>query len=150
MPDDTSLAQTVEAVRTSLSHLLLRRFRSRIYAHLQHQVDVPVRDGTYPLLVTLASGAARSTDLAERAGVDRTTASRQVASLVEADLVDQRIDDDDRRNTVLSLTPRGITAARRITENADDLLEHALADWSPSDRDALARLLPRLLQALDA
>lgn len=150
IPDSTNLAQTVEAVRGSLSQLLLRRFRSRIYARLQTQVDVPVRDGTYPLLVTLASGAARSTDLAERAGVDRTTASRQIASLVEADLVDQRIDDDDRRNTVLSLTPRGIAAARRITENADDVLVHALADWSPADREAIARLLPRLLQALDA
>jgi DNA-binding MarR family transcriptional regulator len=149
MPDDAGLAQTVSAVRASLSHLLLRRFRSRIYERLQHGIEVPVRDGTYPILTTLASGESRSTDVAERAGIDRTTASRQIATLVAGGLVQQRSDDDDRRNSLLALTPRGVVTAGRIADNADELLMRALADWEPSDREALARLLPRLIKALD-
>ena len=150
MPDDANLADTVGAVRAPLSQMLLRRFRSRIYERLQYGVGVPVRDGTYPILTTLAFGEARSTDVAERAGVDRTTASRQLASLIAAGLVEQRTDDNDRRNSLLTLTPRGVATADRISDNADDLLEQALADWSSSDREALARLLPRLIQALDS
>lgn len=145
---DSTFESDADILRSSLSELLLRGFRANIYRQIEPGVDIPVRDGTYPILTALDAAPCRTTDLAERSGVDRTTASRQVSQLLAAGLVEQNTDPQDRRNTVVSLTPKGKSAAQRLASNADSLVRQALSDWQPDDRGAIARLLPRLLSDL--
>ena len=83
-------------------------------------------------------------DLAKRLGVDQSTASRQLRPLEEQRLVSRTGDDNDRRVSWLSLTPKGRRVLERTTEVWLDDYRRALADWNEDDRAALGELLDRL------
>ncbi|WP_445443302.1 MarR family winged helix-turn-helix transcriptional regulator [Clavibacter sp. km1a] len=149
MPDGARSAPepVVDAVLDAMTALMLRRFRSSVYARLQPGVDVPVRDGTYPMLVGLASGGLSVTALAEASGVDRTTTSRQAAVLVDGGLVRVEADPGDRRAGVLTLTAEGERAAGRLRADARRFVVDFLASLEPEDRAAAGRILPALVRA---
>jgi DNA-binding MarR family transcriptional regulator len=136
-----------DAVLDAVTALMLRRFRSSVYARLQPGVDVPVRDGTYPMLVGLAAGGLSVTPLAEASGVDRTTASRQAAALVAGGLVRVEADPADRRAGVLTLTAEGERAAGRMREDARRFVVDFLGSLEPEDQAAAGRILPALVRA---
>lgn len=104
----------------------------------------------YLVLVRLAAReCTRSKDLAEAEGLDASTMSRRIASLVERGLVSRNTDPDDRRAHTLSLTDLGNQTvlderARRVA-----LVTDALAEWDEADRAELARLLGRLTDTLE-
>ena len=68
--------------------------------------------------------------------------------MIDAGLVVQTPDPDDRRATVLSVTKAGSAAFRRYRKAADELLAEALADWSDKDVDRAAVQLHRLAATL--
>jgi DNA-binding MarR family transcriptional regulator len=83
-------------------------------------------------------------ELADRLGVDQSTASRQLRPIEDQRLVVRAVDDNDRRVAWLSLTPKG----RRVLERTTDVwlqdYEDALEGWSADDRALLGDLLDRL------
>ena len=107
--------------------------------------------GAFPALHQLvASGPSRQGPLAEALGVDASTVSRQVRSLVDAGLVAASRDPHDGRATVLAATDAGRAylvdhlRARRAT------LQAATAQFAPQERAELVRLLNKLAGALAA
>lgn len=86
--------------------------------------------------------------LAERLGVDRSTASRQVQYLRESGLVDAEADPRDGRAAFLTLSRGGRAVLSRIREDRHHAYEKAMAGWSEADRSALASLLSRLVEDL--
>src|SRR3954451_6903581 len=82
--------------------LLLRRSRaisSRLAAELHPDLD----GAAYGLLALLQdSGPLRASDLVARLGLDKSTVSRQLSSLVELGLVDRVADPGDGRAQVLT------------------------------------------------
>ena len=82
--------------------------------------------------------------LAASAGLDPSTVSRAVATLVAGGLVERRADPDDGRASVLVVTERGRAALADARDWYDRLLGRALADWSPTEVEALATALGRL------
>lgn len=137
-------------VANALTRMLLRRFRISIYEQVQTGVTAAVQDGTVPILAALRRGSADSTTLAEQLGLDRTTVSRQVDALVAAGFVTRSSSMTDRRSTMLTLTVDGRQDAERLHKNISATVASALEDWTASDRAAIARLLPRLVDALQA
>jgi DNA-binding MarR family transcriptional regulator len=124
--------------------LLLRRSRA-ISARLAGELHPDLDGAAYGLLALLEdTGPLRASDLVARLGLDKSTVSRQVASLVDLGLVVRAPDPDDGRAQVLSPSDEGsarlarIRAARRARWEAD------LADWPPADVAQLAELLARL------
>ena len=123
--------------------LLLRRSRA-ISARLARELHPDLDGAAYGLLALLEdAGPLRAGDLVARLGLDKSTVSRQLSSLVTLGLVDRSADPEDGRAQVLTPSAEGsarlarIRAARRARWAAD------LADWPTEDVATLAELLAR-------
>jgi DNA-binding MarR family transcriptional regulator len=124
--------------------LLLRRARaitSRLAGELDPELDGPA----YVMLALLQdSGPLRAGDLVASLGLDKSTVSRQVASLASLGLVDRAPDPVDGRAQVLAPSAEGTARLERIREARRARWEADLADWPTDDVATLAELLGRL------
>jgi DNA-binding MarR family transcriptional regulator len=105
--------------------------------------------GAFPVLHHLAvRGPSRQGPLADALGLDASTISRHVRSLVAEGWVEAARDPDDGRATVLTITERGTTflADRLRTHRAT--LQAATSDFTAQERATLVRLLNKLADAL--
>jgi len=124
--------------------LLLRRGRAiqaRLAGQLHHELD----GAAYGLLVLLDdAGPLRASDVVARLGLDKSTVSRQVASLVDLGLVDRAADPDDGRAQVLSTSKEGHTRLSELRDVRRARWEADLSGWETTDVATLAQLLGRL------
>ena len=114
-------------------------------ARLIAEAGISLDRALFPLLVRIERrGPIGVVELADLAGRDHSTVSRQVAKLESLGLVDRRPGSPDRRVREAVVTDKG----RRMTDALDEargrLQEAALADWSPQDRKDLVRLVRKL------
>jgi DNA-binding MarR family transcriptional regulator len=104
-----------------------------------------------PLLVRLGvGGPAGVVELSGELGRDHSTISRQLAKLEAAGLVERTASQADGRVKTACVTARGQEAVAALSVARRRLLDQALADWPPGERDTLSRLLGRLAEALNA
>jgi DNA-binding MarR family transcriptional regulator len=124
--------------------LLLRRARaisSRLAGELDPELDGPA----YVMLALLQdTGPLRAGDLVASLGLDKSTVSRQVSSLVDLGLVDRAPDPVDGRAQVLSPSAEGSARLARIREARRARWGADLADWPAADVATLGELLGRL------
>ena len=124
--------------------LLLRRARV-ISARLAGELDPELDGAAYGLLALLQdTGPLRASDLVARLGLDKSTVSRQVASLVDLGLVERTADPVDGRAQVLTPSAEGSARLARIRDARRARWEADLGDWPPEDVARLAELLGRL------
>jgi DNA-binding MarR family transcriptional regulator len=124
--------------------LLLRRSRA-ISARLAGELHPDLDGAAYVLLALLEdAGPLRASDLVARLGLDKSTVSRQVASLVDLGLVVRAPDPDDGRAQVLSPSAEGSARLERIREVRRARWEADLDDWPTEDIAVLGELLARL------
>ncbi|WP_324278489.1 MarR family winged helix-turn-helix transcriptional regulator [Blastococcus brunescens] len=79
-----------------------------------------------------------------RLGLDKSTVSRQVSSLVDLGLVDRTADPVDGRAQVLTPSADGSARLSRIRDVRRARWESDLGDWPAEDVARLAELLGRL------
>jgi DNA-binding MarR family transcriptional regulator len=138
-------ADDVAAIEDAVVALVRAATRPALQLRFIAKAAVPVERSGYELLRVVADeGDVRMTDIAERLGVDASTASRQVKQLVEAGLLERKDDPDDGRAKRLSLTKEGLRAVGRLQSVRHDVFDSVLAEWPEADRAALAPLLARL------
>ena len=124
--------------------LLLRRSRA-ISARLAAELHPDLDGAAYGLLALLQdTGPLRASDLVGRLGLDKSTVSRQVASLVDLGLVERAPDPDDGRAQVLSPSAEGSARLERIREARRARWEADMGGWSAEDVATLGELLGRL------
>jgi DNA-binding MarR family transcriptional regulator len=124
--------------------LLLRRSRA-LSARLAGQLHPELDGAAFGLLALLQdAGPLRASDLVARLGLDKSTVSRQVASLVGIGLVDRSADPDDGRAHVLTPSAEGAARLAQIRAARRERWEADLGDWPPQDVATLAELLHRL------
>jgi DNA-binding MarR family transcriptional regulator len=123
----------------------LPRMRERLTATVDAGVDL---SALRVLAWAERSGPARASDLAEATALDLSTVSRRVAELEGASLVTRTRDPDDRRASLLEVTPAGRAAIERLRAARRSLIEEALADWPTDDVRRLGELLGRFTGAL--
>ncbi len=101
----------------------------------------------FPLLVRIGRrGPLGIVELADMAGRDHTTVSRQVAKLESLGLVARKASDGDRRVRAVAITKKGLAMTRALDKAREKIAAPALADWSEADRKTLIRLLRRLVE----
>ncbi|KAB2898534.1 MAG: MarR family transcriptional regulator [Dokdonella sp.] len=93
-------------------------------------------------------------EVAQHTAMDKVAVSRAVARLLDAGRLTREVADDDRRRSVLRLSPAGRAVYRRIVPLALQFEDLILAGMSRRERALLFRLLDRLdeleLRAEDA
>jgi DNA-binding MarR family transcriptional regulator len=108
------------------------------------------RSGYIVLRAVDESGPLPVTTLARSLGLDASTVSRQVATLVRIGLLDRSHDADDKRITLVALTETGRESLDRIRSARHDVFAKVLEGWSKEDQAALAPLLERFAADLVA
>ncbi len=116
---------------------------------LIREAGIPLDRALFPLLVGIECfGPLGVVDLADRAGRDYTTVSRQVAKLDELCLVKRQPSKSDRRVREAAITPKG-KAMTNLLDAARERLGRAIfKTWEPRDLDDLVRLMRRFADAL--
>jgi DNA-binding MarR family transcriptional regulator len=87
----------------------------------------------------------RPGELAGLLEVEAPHVTRQVRRLEDLGYVEQISDVNDRRAQLITLTPSGRAAARRIRDASRDALAKALTDWEPGELHELADLFTRMV-----
>ena len=124
--------------------LLLRRSRA-ISARLARELHPDLDGAAYGLLALLQdAGPLRASDLVARRGLDKSTVSRQVASLVDLGMVTRAPDPADGRAQVLTTSAEGAARLARIREARRARWEADLNGWPADDVATLGDLLARL------
>ena len=96
------------------------------------------------------SGPLRLGQVAVRAGMTPSNASKVVAELVDGGLVSRRVPRDDRRVTLLELTEAGAYVVGRMEQVGAEMLGERLADFAPDEVAELRRLLAELADRVEA
>ncbi len=132
---------TAERIGRDLARL------TRIVAHLRQHTEL-MPSPVVGLLVD--RGPQRVGEIAAALLTDPSTVSRKVAALVDAGLVERRVDPADGRAHLLAVTAAGEhhwTAGRR---HRTELVASVLAGWPSDAREDLAELLGRFADGLAA
>ena len=123
----------------------IRQIESRQDEVLLHVAGVTLDRALFPLLVRLGGARVLSVaQLAEQAGRDPSTVSRQLAKLEQLGLVKRPTLQEDMRVRAAAITKAGARTLAAITEARRQLLAELIHDWSAEEQ----RLFPRLLQSL--
>ncbi|MFF3868317.1 MarR family winged helix-turn-helix transcriptional regulator [Micromonospora sp. NPDC001898] len=127
---------------------LLKSVRMIKQRRADDRPSVPI--GLVGMLIQIDQAAGcHARELASRTGLDPSTVSRAVASLVSHGLVERRTDPADRRASWLATTPKGQSALADANGWYAELIERALADWTPGEVAALCAALGRFTRDLD-
>ncbi|MEN6440127.1 MAG: MarR family winged helix-turn-helix transcriptional regulator [Syntrophobacter sp.] len=110
---------------------------------------IPLDRALFPLLVGIERfGPIGVVELADRAGRDYTTVSRQVAKLENLNLVERQGSAADRRVRQAVITPKG-KAMTDLVDAARERMGRAIFEtWDPRDIDELARLMRKFADAV--
>ena len=88
------------------------------------------------------------TSVATALSVDQPRASKLVAAAVAAGLVRREADQADGRRALLVRTPAGRRRSAEIHAFRQEVIGAAVADWPPTERAELARLLTKFVNAM--
>ncbi|MGO8100346.1 MarR family winged helix-turn-helix transcriptional regulator [Rhizobium leguminosarum] len=101
----------------------------------------------FPLLVTIERlGPIGVVELADRAGRDYTTVSRQVAKLESLDLVERRGNATDRRVREAVISPKGKAMTDRIDVARERMGRAIFESWDDHDFNELVRLMRKFAE----
>jgi DNA-binding MarR family transcriptional regulator len=113
-------------------------------AALIEAAGVDLDRALFPLLARIDRlGPLGIVELAELAGRDYSTVSRQVAKLESLELVARCPSPEDGRVRAAVVTEQGRTMTRALDAARQKIIEGLLADWEKDDVRDLARLLRR-------
>ncbi|WP_405997910.1 MarR family winged helix-turn-helix transcriptional regulator [Streptomyces sp. NBC_00829] len=136
----------VEAVTRAVltASRLLVALSARSLGSVEDRVTLP----QFRLLVVLSThGAAKLVVLAERLAVSPSTAMRMVDRLIGVGLVDRQINEENRRETVLRLTPEGIRIVDEVTARRRQEVAGIVERLAPEQRAALIAALTAFTEA---
>jgi len=124
------------------------QFMISVMRNKQHTVGTRLDRMALVILGTLTHhGPARLTTVADLAGFDASTVSRQVADLEKAGLLSREPDPDDRRAAVLKPTVAGEALMQRLKAGRRRRLTTLVQSWSCDEVSTFGRLLGELNKA---
>jgi len=140
-------------MRTSTQADLAVRLRlviARTARRLRQEAGEELSPSQAAALATIdRHGPLTPSELATRERIQRPTATRVIARLEEAGLVDRTSDPDDRRSGLVGLAPAGRELLARVRTRKDVYLSRRLRDLDAGERatlDRAAAILERVLE----
>ena len=143
VPADMDDVDAVTHAVLTASRLLVA-VTARSLAAVEDRVTLP----QFRLLVVLAThGDAKLVELADRLGVNPSTAMRMVDRLIAAGLAERRVNPGNRRETVLRVTPEGDRLVSDVTAARRREIAAIVERLAPRQRTALVEALTAFTQA---
>lgn len=139
----------IVAIAEAIRDLQRLRASRKVHAALVDAIGVDVSQQALQVLGALDQTRSVA-QVAAAARMDVGAVSRQLRLLEDRGYVDKAPSPDNASVVLVSATTRGRDVAARVAASRNDHLSRALAGWSPSDRRALATLLRRLVDDLQA
>jgi DNA-binding MarR family transcriptional regulator len=128
----------------------LRLVIARTARRLRQQAGEELSPSQAAALATIdRHGPLTPSELAVRERIQRPTATRLIARLEQTGFVDRTRDPDDRRSSVVALTPAGRELLARVRTRKDAYLSRRLRDLDADERatlDRAAAILERVLE----
>jgi len=114
------------------------------------EAGIPLDRALFPLLVGIGRfGPIGVVDLADRAGRDHTTVSRQVAKLEELGLVTRQAGTADRRVREAVASEAGRTMIAKVDAARARIGRATLRDWDEAELGELVRLMEKFAGAIE-
>lgn len=144
--ESQSWRSAAEMVERELA-MMFRRARSMSMAAAA-KVHEDLDSASYSLLLMIDdAGSLRGMDVADRTGLDKSTVSRQIATLVDLDLLERIPDPEDGRARLVQLSDAGRRRLARARSEGREYMKEEFAQWSTRDLEELARLLGKFNHA---
>lgn len=139
------------ALEHSLSTVVRNANVWRLHDLITEEAGVELDRAAYGVLAALEGDpGVRLSALADRLGIDISTASRHVHSLQQKELVRRATDPADRRAANLSLTDAGRDVLVKVHDARCRLIERVVADWNDGEVEQLSSLMQRLGEGISA
>jgi DNA-binding MarR family transcriptional regulator len=104
----------------------------------------------YRLLAALEQwGPASQADLGRSTGIDRSDVTAAVTELEARSLIERRVDPENKRRNVVTITPDGIREVVALDSVVGRVQDDLLAPLTPAQRRQFIGLLTRLLEPAD-
>lgn len=152
-PDPPAPIDPLEAAVAEVEQAMTELFRlaasRRVHAERQRRSRTTLSRTEWELLRRVDDlGPVRVSQLADLVDLSAAVTSRALGQLEEQGLVGRDPTPGDGRGVSFRATPRGRRTRARFQAAMLDELSAVMGDWSARDRDALARLFPRLVDDL--
>lgn len=146
---DAHISQKLRLLHGALLDILSTMNRPERDEDMIRAAGIQLDRALFPLLVGIERfGPIGVVDLADRAGRDHTTVSRQVAKLAALGLVERREGAGDRRVREAVVTQKGRAMTGMIDAAREKMGRAIFESWEERDIDDLVRLLCRFAAAV--
>lgn len=147
---DAHISKQLKELHGALIRIATVMNRPRNDERLIEEAGVLLDRALFPLLVGIERfGPIGVVDLADRAGRDYTTVSRQVAKLESLGLVSRQKSAVDSRVREAVVTAEGRTMTDRLDVARQKMGRRIFSEWSPEDVDELVRLMTKFVDGLE-
>jgi DNA-binding MarR family transcriptional regulator len=121
-----------------------------LHAYRKYSRGLGLRTGDWRIIASLGHLAPISyNELARRIGMDRAGISRTIASLVRRGFIERHVDAADKRQSILVLTKKGVSAYNQLDPIARAREQRLLSVLNQTERNVLGRVLDKLQAEVD-
>ncbi|EPS4857523.1 MarR family winged helix-turn-helix transcriptional regulator [Salmonella enterica] len=147
---DTHISEQMKALHGALIRVVSALNRPRNDEKLIAEAGIQLDRALFSILISIERLAIGVVELAERAGRDYTTVSRQVAKLEKLGLIIRQHNAIDRRirEAVISRTGKAMT--ERIDAAREQMGNVVFKDWPQDELDVFVRLMQKFADAMDS
>ena len=140
--------ERLESIQAALGGMV-RWSRVAFFDRISEVAGLSLDRSTITILNLLSvNGRLRYSELSDLLAVDRSTASRQVATAISAELVAQTTDPSDKRARILTLTKKGEAVHEAESAAWHIVIDSLVSGWADEDQEMLAVLLTRLVDRM--
>jgi DNA-binding MarR family transcriptional regulator len=141
---DAHISEQLRALHGALLTVVSVMNRPQRDEAMVREAGISLDRTLFPLLVGIERvGPIGVVELADRAGRDHTTVSRQVAKLESLGLVERQGGAHDRRVREAVVTPKGKAMTDAVDAARERLARGIFDKWEPQDFEDLVRLLQK-------
>jgi DNA-binding MarR family transcriptional regulator len=146
---NTHIGQQIRKLHGALIDIASLMNRPQRDETMVREAGIALDRALFPLLVGIERlGPIGIVELADRAGRDYTTVSRQVAKLEGLGLAERRQSAADRRVNEAAITPKGKAMTDKIDAARERMALAVFASWDAHEIDELVRLMRKFADAI--
>ncbi|MBE1507062.1 MarR family winged helix-turn-helix transcriptional regulator [Rhizobium viscosum] len=146
---NTHISNRIRELHGSLLEIVSVMNRPQRDEAMVQEAGISLDRALFPLLVGIERlGPIGVVELADRAGRDHTTVSRQVAKLESLGLVKRQPSASDRRVSEATVTAKGKAMTDRVDAARERIGIEIFKTWDPDDLDNLVRLMRKFADAV--